>query len=171
VRPLLGCWREEIDAYVAAHGLEFCEDASNADSRHARNRLRHEALPKLREAAGRRIDLAVWRAVAVLAGENDYFETLPEVREIPDELTVRRIRGLHEALQRRVIHGWLRKHAIESIGFAEVEAVRGLIEREAPAKVNLPGGLHARRRAGKIFISRGELVKRRDADSDAPPGL
>jgi hypothetical protein len=126
------------------------------DSRHARNRLRHEALPKLREAAGRRIDLALWRAAAVLAGENDYFETLPEVRELPEELSVQSIRGLHAALQRRVIHAWLRKHRIESIGFEEVEAVRGLVEHELPAKVNLPGGCHARRRAGKMFITRSE---------------
>ena len=53
VRPLLGVWREEIDAYVAEHGLEFCEDPSNADRRHTRNRVRHEILPLLAKEIGR----------------------------------------------------------------------------------------------------------------------
>jgi hypothetical protein len=41
---------------------------------------------------------------------------------------------------------------VRDIGLAEVEAVRGLVARIAPAKVNLAGGKFARRRAGRIFI-------------------
>jgi hypothetical protein len=33
-----------------------------------------------------------------------------------------------------------------------VEAVRGLLEKNVPAKVNLSAGRFARRRAGKIFV-------------------
>jgi hypothetical protein len=43
------------------------------------------------------------------------------------------------------------------VGFEEVERVLGLVEREAPAKVNLPGGRYARRRAGVIFLERGVI--------------
>ena len=46
IRPLLGVWREEIDAYIDAHRLEWREDATNADPALAtRNRLRAEVLP------------------------------------------------------------------------------------------------------------------------------
>jgi hypothetical protein len=51
-----------------------------------------------------------------------------------------------------VIRTWLRCHEIANVGFDEVEAVRGLLENTEPAKVNLPGKRHARRRAKKIFI-------------------
>jgi tRNA(Ile)-lysidine synthase len=152
-RPLLGCWRAEIDAYVAAHALDFRDDASNDDLRHTRNRLRHGALPKLRETVGRPVDSALWKAAAILAGENEYFATLPVVRDIPVELTVQSMRGLHAALQRRVIHAWLRSHLIESIGFEEVEAIRAMLTNDSPAKVNLAGNRHARRREGKLFIT------------------
>jgi hypothetical protein len=40
---------------------------------------------------------------------------------------------------------------VRAVGFDEVEAVRAMLT-ERRAKVNLPGGLHARRRAGRFFI-------------------
>ena len=37
VRPLLGVWRHEVDAYVQEHHLEFREDVTNTDPVHTRN--------------------------------------------------------------------------------------------------------------------------------------
>ena len=47
IRPLLFARRGEIEAYAAACGIEYREDASNADTRYLRNRIRHELLPYL----------------------------------------------------------------------------------------------------------------------------
>src|SRR6476660_4529714 len=47
LRPLLGVWRSEIDAYVREHGLEFREDATNRILRASRNRVRHRILPDI----------------------------------------------------------------------------------------------------------------------------
>ncbi len=47
-RPWLDRERTEIEAYVAAHGLTFIDDDSNADQRFARNRLRLSVMPVLR---------------------------------------------------------------------------------------------------------------------------
>jgi tRNA(Ile)-lysidine synthase len=47
VRPLLCMTRAEILAYCAEHGLTPRLDSSNADTRFARNRVRHELLPML----------------------------------------------------------------------------------------------------------------------------
>jgi tRNA(Ile)-lysidine synthase len=46
VRPLLGVWRDETEAYCLAEGLEFRVDASNADTK--RGLIRDEILPLLR---------------------------------------------------------------------------------------------------------------------------
>jgi tRNA(Ile)-lysidine synthase len=48
LRPLLDHSREEIDRYAAATRVEWIEDPTNAERRHARNRLRHDILPALR---------------------------------------------------------------------------------------------------------------------------
>jgi tRNA(Ile)-lysidine synthase len=49
IRPLLDWTREQTAAYCTEHGLPWVEDPSNASDRYARNRLRHEVLPILRE--------------------------------------------------------------------------------------------------------------------------
>jgi tRNA(Ile)-lysidine synthase len=47
VRPLLNVSRSDIEAYLRSEGIEARIDASNADVRFTRNRLRHELLPQL----------------------------------------------------------------------------------------------------------------------------
>lgn len=47
LRPLLEVTRNEIEAYAKARNLEWIEDDSNADSRHDRNFMRNELLPRL----------------------------------------------------------------------------------------------------------------------------
>ena len=152
-RPLLGVWREEIDAFVAEHALAYREDASNADPRHTRNRLRHEVIPAIERALGRDIRRAVWRAAEILRDEDDFLSSLPELRDLPETLETSALRAHPVALQRRIIHAWLKSQRVADVGFAEVEAVRGLLAGSR-AKVNLPGGLHARRRAGRLFLTR-----------------
>jgi tRNA(Ile)-lysidine synthase len=47
VRPLLGVWREETEAYCRAEGLEFRTDATNPNTK--RGLIREQILPRLRE--------------------------------------------------------------------------------------------------------------------------
>ena len=152
-RPLLGVWREEIDAYIARHKLPFREDESNADPRFTRNRLRHAALPALTAALGRDVRAALLRTTELLRAEDEFLSAQPELRGAPDALQVPLLRSLPLALQRRLIHLWLRRHNVRSCGFAEVESVRGLLDSRG-AKVNLPGGLCARRREKRIFVAK-----------------
>ncbi len=49
VRPLLFLTREEIQTIVIAEGLTFVEDSSNASAKYARNKIRLEVVPKLKE--------------------------------------------------------------------------------------------------------------------------
>ena len=151
-RPLLGMWREKIDAYIAAQKIAFREDTSNTDPRHTRNRMRHEIIPAIERALGRDIRRAVWRAAEILRDEDDFLAARPELRDLPETLETSALRAQPVALQRRIIHTWLKAQSVADVGFAEVEAVRALLAGPR-AKVNLPGGLHARRRAGRIFLN------------------
>ncbi|MCH9644894.1 MAG: tRNA lysidine(34) synthetase TilS [Gammaproteobacteria bacterium] len=49
LRPLLSVTREQIEAYAAAHQLQWIEDSSNQDLRFDRNFVRHELLPLLQQ--------------------------------------------------------------------------------------------------------------------------
>ena len=156
VRPLLGVWRAEIDAYLAARGLAWREDATNADPAHAtRNALRHEALPLLERVMGRDVRRALWRAADILGAEEAWLaETLAADGPLAAEPAVSSLAAWPVARQRRLLRAWLAARGVAGVGYEEVERVRALLDVAAggPAKVNLPGGRHARRRGGKLFV-------------------
>jgi tRNA(Ile)-lysidine synthase len=74
IRPLLGTRRRELHRYLLDLKQPWREDATNADSRFTRNRLRHLVLPLLE----REFNPAVAENLAELAelarGEEDYWE-------------------------------------------------------------------------------------------------
>jgi tRNA(Ile)-lysidine synthase len=153
VRPLLGVWRSDVDAYVRAHGLRFRDDATNEQLYARRNRLRRQIIPGLEKQFGRNLRKTIWRAATLLAEEEEYLESqLPVGLTTQPELVVKKIAALPVALQRRTIHRWLGRQGIVDLAFDDIESVRQLLAGGAPAKINLPRDRHARRRAGKIFL-------------------
>jgi len=49
VRPLLFLNRDEIQHLIAQNKLSYVEDSSNSSTKYARNKIRHEVMPKLKE--------------------------------------------------------------------------------------------------------------------------
>ena len=153
LRPLLGVWRGEIDAFLAARRLKFREDASNQELDFTRNRIRHELLPVVERVLGRDVRRAVWRMAHILRAEEEWLAALTGA-EASAELDVPLLRSQPVAQQRRRILTWLRQAGVSETGFDLVESVRSLLKPGAQscAKVNLPGGWHARRRAKRLFL-------------------
>lgn len=154
VRPLLGVWREEINAYLKENRLEFRDDATNETLEPVRNRLRRRIIPYIEKQLGRKVRRALWRAAVIAADETEWLTALvdSEQGEAP-ELTVKKLRTQPRALQRRTIQQWLQLRGVTDLDFDTIERVRALLDPQAkPAKTNLPRDQHARRRAGKIFI-------------------
>jgi len=48
IRPLLPFSRNQIEQYAQDHNLTWCEDASNAETKYVRNKLRHDVIPSLK---------------------------------------------------------------------------------------------------------------------------
>jgi tRNA(Ile)-lysidine synthase len=154
LRPLLAVWRCEIDKYVRAHGLKFREDASNKNLGPLRNRVRHRVIPYLEKAVGRNIRQNIWRTATIAAEEENFFEALlPEKLSDMTALAVETLRKMSLAVQRRMLHRWLRAANVADVGFDLVERVRQLLDVSNPvAKTNLPQDRHVRRRAGRLFM-------------------
>ncbi len=151
-RPLLRVWRDDIDAYVRKHRLKFREDASNKNLGPLRNRIRRRIIPDLEKLLGRNIRQSVWRTAIIAAEEESWIDNqLPDSDDV--DLSVKSVRDLPVALQRRQILKWLRARNVADVGFDVIELVRSLMDQPArTAKVNLPRDRHVRRRSGKIFI-------------------
>jgi tRNA(Ile)-lysidine synthase len=152
VRPLLGVWRSQIDDYIRKHHLKFRDDASNENLAPRRNRIRRRIIPYLERALGRNVRLSVWRAATICAEEERWMDSqLPNVGD--RDISVKKLRDLPVALQRREVVRWLRRKKIVDVGFDVTERIRSLLEQDARvAKINLPRDRHVRRRAGKIFV-------------------
>ncbi|MFZ3375193.1 MAG: tRNA lysidine(34) synthetase TilS [Chthoniobacterales bacterium] len=154
VRPLLGASREQIDDYVRERGLKFREDASNKNLAPLRNRIRHRIIPEIEKQLGRNVRGTIWRAATIAAEEENFFEALlPDKLSKLTALAVKPLRAMPIAVQRRMLHEWLRARDVPDLSFDLVERVRALLDlSNRAAKTNLPQDRHVRRRAGQIFI-------------------
>jgi len=77
VRPLLQVTRDEVEAYLAAHGVPHREDATNASNDYARNRLRHRVVPVLKEL-NPAVREAAASAAELLRADEAYLAALAE---------------------------------------------------------------------------------------------
>jgi tRNA(Ile)-lysidine synthase len=152
LRPLLHVWKEQLREFAAAFHLESREDRTNLNRKMTRNRIRHELIPEIERLLERPIKHSLLRTIELAEKEGEFVRShVPQLHDAK-ELSVRELRLLPVAIQRRVIHSWLRSNQIEDTGFQEVEAVRSLLNSENVAKVNLPRNVFCRRRSGQLFL-------------------
>jgi tRNA(Ile)-lysidine synthase len=154
VRPLLAVSKKELLSLLTSRNLSYREDATNASLLPTRNRLRHRLLPLLDELFGTTYRNAITRTATILAAEDDYLESLAAPHAKEPQLKTKEISLMPIALQRRIVHTWLRNHGFQEVSFAEVELVLSLLNLDGPAKINLPAATHARRRSGLIFLEK-----------------
>lgn len=152
LRPMLGIWRTQVDAYIQRHQLDFREDASNSQTDFTRNRIRHLLIPELERTMQRPVRDSLWRASELLRAESEFIDNAE--RELPPtgtQLDAGLLKSIPLALRRRRVARWLAEQNVPNVSFDLVESIAGLATSLTPAKINLPGGRHVRRRAGLIF--------------------
>lgn len=106
VRPLLCLERREIEAYLAELGQGFVDDATNTDTRHRRNGLRHEVVPLL-QAQNPNLAATILRQSELLRQDSAYLdkvarETFAALWE-RDCLPIEGVASLDRAIASRVI--------------------------------------------------------------------
>jgi tRNA(Ile)-lysidine synthase len=163
-RPLLAVRRASTAAACAELGLEPWQDPHNSDVRFTRARVRHQALPALEAALGPGVAEALARTAGQLRADAECLDDLAfaesgQLRQAgsdPAGLDVAWLASLPAAIRTRVLRdaalmagcppGALAAGHIVQVD-ALVTAWRG--QRWA----DLPGGVRARRQAGKVWFS------------------
>ena len=147
VRPLLAVGRADLRRYLAEREIPFRDDASNADRRVPRNRVRHELLPQLRtysprivEALARQADIARADEAWLSRRANELSAELVLSSGGAIEMDAAGLTALPPALARRVVRDALLRVApgLGAIGFDAIERVRHAAA-EGPARADLPG--------------------------------
>lgn len=163
IRPLLTTSREEIENYLRYRGLPWREDATNRDDAYARNRLRHQVLPVLEDlfpgflsrmnqtCAHLRQDEEYLSSLAARAIEPARWEgddlVLP-ASALADQPESVAIRGA------RMLIGSMRA-GNDNCAAPHLEGLLDLCRGSDPsARLDLAGGLTARRRYEELVLSR-----------------
>ena len=74
-RPFLNVSKAEIDEYVTAHNIPYVDDETNFCDNYTRNFLRHNVIPKIKEAFPE-AEKSVLRLSETLKAEDEFLETL-----------------------------------------------------------------------------------------------
>jgi tRNA(Ile)-lysidine synthase len=151
VRPLLEITREETHAYCEEAALPWREDESNRDRGLARNLLRLEVIPRLRQVHPA-AEQNVLATAALLRDEQEVLEEAVEeaVRGsgaggFPPSVELARLTGLPPAL-RRLVLGRLAEDAAGGpvpLGSDEIGSIERLAAAGGSGSVSLPGGVEA----------------------------
>jgi tRNA(Ile)-lysidine synthase len=163
-RPLLAVRRAATRAACTELGLEPWQDPHNSDFRYARARVRHQALPALETALGPGVAEALARTASQLRADAECLDELAfaESGQLrgdcsdPAGLEAGWLRALPAAIRTRV----LRDAAIMAgcphgtLTAGHVGAIDALITGwHGQRWVDLPGGVRARRRDGKVWFT------------------
>ena len=163
IRPLLGVRRSEILDYLAAEELSWREDASNADPRFTRNRIRHVLLPLLEREFNPAVRETLLRTAEILRDEDSYLthhvsDAVYSSDYCGEEIDIEAFRGWSPAVQRRVVRLWLGPEI--ELGFEHIEAVRELALSDSPsAEVHLPEDLVVYREYDELKKARREELE------------
>ena len=167
VRPFLSLTRAEVEAEVARRKLVFCADATNQDTRFARNRIRHQLLPLIE----RQFNPNLVRSLAAFADrardDESFLEDQARERSrawiVPEaermKISARRLDEFPPAVARRVLRWMLTEAALRASGagrgpgplgpthsftYVQIESLRRLAhEGQSGRRILLAGGLEA----------------------------
>jgi tRNA(Ile)-lysidine synthase len=182
LRPFLRARHAEIRAWLREIGQPWREDASNQDTAHTRNRIRHELLPTLAEFNPRIAELLAHMAI-VARDEESWWEQelarlLPSlllpgravrgggraVSTHPGEgsagMELERLRALPPAVRRRVLRTGAKELGL-SLNFEQTERLMTMCKPEGTRRQQLAEDLRAEKTARELRLVREVKIEAR----------
>jgi len=167
-RPLLGCTRSDVEAFLREAGISHVEDATNLDETLSRNRLRKRVIPELR-ALNPRLAEAIGGLSDRLRQDEEYLRsqaeealatataTIETKEAVGVSIPVGILTSQPAAIANRLCRLLYRKATGKpsaSLSAGHVKAILVLGAGESPsAQIDLPGGIAARREYEMLVIA------------------
>jgi len=165
IRPFLTVEKADILRFLKEKGQEFVEDSSNTSSKYLRNRVRHEIVPRLK-ALNPAFLKNVARSSDVLKQDHEVLESLSKrvyhkalllEDEEGETFSTESLMEEHPSIRRRVYMRAIKRvsfKAIRDLGMDHLIRVDKLLFSQRPnARLDLPGGVVAQRKYGKLEFS------------------
>lgn len=151
IRPLISCSRDEIERYCEQNNIEFVTDSTNLQDEYTRNRIRHRAVPELKNI-NPSFDAAFSRCVDSLREDEELLSMLSDAAveraRLADGFLTEPIAVLHPSLKRRAVAAVVEEMAGEKPQLHHIEAVCGIIENGGDTQVS--GGVSFRVSSGVL---------------------
>lgn len=158
VRPLIRITREQVEEYCRHYGLRFVTDSTNGSDDYMRNRVRHGAVPILRQI-NPEFEQAILRTTGLLSRDEEYFRSLAEAElgkasGSRGEYSMERLRRVPAAVLSRMIPLAIHRETDARLECVHVAAVGELI-RSGKGSVSVPGGIQCIGTGNTLFIVPG----------------
>lgn len=150
VRPLLEVTRQQTEKFCQEFNLPIWLDTTNENLQYARNRIRLELLPYLKQNFNPQVESHLGQTAELLQGEVEYLEQIAlELRleaSAKDEkghlqINRRLLKKQHLALQRRVMRQLLQEILPHAANFEQIEKITALITAPNRSQTDpFPGG-------------------------------
>jgi len=170
VRPLLSLSRADVRELAAEAGLPFRDDPSNAEPVYARNRIRNEVLPVLREI-GSEAEATIAETQAELAEEGEALERLAESgAELAGAIGRDALEAMDPAMRRLVLRRLAERAAGGSVPLGRTRAAEiwRLANEPEGGVIELGGGMEARVEHGHVRFASGRAAEPAEATLTVP---
>ncbi len=149
IRPVIDCTKEEILDYCQKKGIEYVTDATNADVKYSRNRIRHNVLPQLK-VINNGFEENAGRCIASLNEDEEFLSSLSEKyvtdAEIENGYSAEFLKNLPSSMKRRAVTRIIEKEKRITPEWKSVEGVCELLGKAGSMQIN--GGVTVRVRKG-----------------------
>lgn len=159
VRPMLNVTRNQIEAYLTAHGVPHVEDETNSDLSYTRNRIRRQLIPlleALNPQAVAHISSAARRAAEDEEELSRQGERLLSCRTESEEGIFIPVSPLNSAPRPIALRAL--KSLAPGAGSVHLEGLLALCQSSDPAaRLDIPGGT-VRRVYGELLFTEGSVL-------------
>ncbi|MET1057001.1 MAG: tRNA lysidine(34) synthetase TilS [Pedobacter sp.] len=152
VRPLLFLSRKEIDELISSNSIEYVEDSSNLTSNYARNKLRLDVIPKLKEI-NPNLEETFARNIVRFADTEIVLQQ--RIAQLTAEICEKRINGVYLLIEKVVAlrpQRLLLSELLKPYGFTE------MVAEELLASLDKQSGTSFYSPSHRITIDRTELI-------------
>jgi tRNA(Ile)-lysidine synthase len=179
IRPLIGELRADIVAYAHQHALAYAQDASNADLRFDRNRIRHQLIPLLQKQYNPNLVATLNRTAALCREEALWRDnclaplvTRTTIRADAHTLELRLdvLGAQPRAVQRHLLRAALRQWQghLRRLGADHIDALLDLVTRAGARSLNLPGAVLAQCVANRLCFKKVAAPRGHNTIATAP---
>jgi len=157
IRPLLDVSRNDIEKYLLANGITWCEDSTNKLTIYTRNKIRSLVLPMLNEISNNAHEKIV-SASKLIAEDDEFLESLADekTKEVffDSYILIDKVLESPLPIQRRIISKVLTRWGSSEISYKKIDRFLNFLSFESGKKFDINFESFAEKSYNKVYLKK-----------------